>query len=99
MARFDFIACYILANRKNGTLYTGATSDLPSRVDQHKLGNGSKFTEKYGCKRLVWYEQFFEMGDALHKERWIKTWPRLWKINLIEEHNPHWDDLSRDIWV
>lgn len=98
MARFDFIACYILTNRKNGTLYTGSTSDLIERLDQHKRGAGSEFTTKYNCTRLVWYEQFSEMAAATHKERRIKTWPRQWKINLIEETNPHWDDLSLKLW-
>ncbi len=94
MARFDFIACYIMANRKNGALYTGSTADLPMRVAQHRDGAGSKFTRKYECHKLVWYEEFSEMGDATHKERRIKTWPRRWKINLIEERNPDWDDLA-----
>lgn len=94
MAKYDFIACYILANRKNGTLYTGVTSDLFQRMEQHKLGKGSVFAAKYGCDRLVWYARFPEMAPALQRERTIKGWPWQWKINLIEEHNRFWDDLS-----
>ena len=98
MARFDFIACYILANRKNGALYTGSTSDLLERLDQHKRGIGSKFTTNYNCTRLVWYEQFEAMSAATHKERRLKSWPRQLKINLIQETNPDWDDLSLHLY-
>ncbi|MEL6364513.1 MAG: GIY-YIG nuclease family protein [Pseudomonadota bacterium] len=94
MARFDVIAAYIMANRKNGAIYTGSTSDLQARAEQHKLGSGSGFTAKYGCARLAWYEQFEEMALATHRERRIKTWSRGWKVELIESVNPHWDDLS-----
>ncbi len=97
MARYDSIATYILANRKNGTLYTGVTSDLFQRIEQHKLGKGSRFAAKYGCNRLVWYAQFHEMAPALQRESTIKGWPRRWKINLREEFNPHWDDLSSQL--
>ena len=97
MAKYDFIACYILTNRKNGTLYTGVTSDLFTRMEQHKLGKGSVFTARYKCFRLVWYARFPEMDPALARERTIKGWPRQWKINLIEEHNKHWDDLSAQL--
>lgn len=93
MARFDFIATYILANRKNGTIYTGSTSDLGARMDQHKAGRGSWFTSKYGCTRLVWFEHFEEMAPAIAREKRLKSWPRRWKIQLIEETNPDWDDL------
>ena len=87
----------MLANRKQGTLYTGVTSDLIQRMEQHKLGKGSVFAARYGCDRLVWYTRFSEMEPALQRERAIKTWPRQWKINLIEEHNRHWDDLSTQL--
>ncbi|MEO1137076.1 MAG: GIY-YIG nuclease family protein [Pseudomonadota bacterium] len=93
MARFDFIAAYILANKKNGTIYTGSTTDLLARLDQHKSGTGSVFTGKYGCTRLVWFEQFDLMKDAINRERRIKSWPRKWKINLIETINPEWREL------
>lgn len=94
MARFEFIAAYIMANKKNGTLYTGSTADLVARIAQHKSGAGSVFTGKYGCKRLVWYEKFDEMGPAIARERRLKSWPRRWKIELIETANPDWDDLT-----
>ncbi|MCR9078262.1 MAG: GIY-YIG nuclease family protein [Hyphomonadaceae bacterium] len=97
MARFDFIATYIMANRKNGAIYTGSASDLPARVGQHKQGIGSKFTKKYGCTRLVWFEQFEAMEFAVRREKQIKRWPRQWKINLIEEFNPVWLDLSAEL--
>jgi len=93
MARFDFIAAYMLANRKNGTIYAGATADLPARLVQHKSGAGSLFTEKYGCNRLVWFERFDRMLPVLARERCIKSWPRKWKINLIESINPDWEEL------
>ncbi|NQY39517.1 MAG: GIY-YIG nuclease family protein [Henriciella sp.] len=97
MARFDFIAAYIMANRKNGAIYTGCSSDLPVRVGQHKNGLGSKFTKQYGCTKLVWYQRFDEMPLAVHREKQIKNWRRQWKINLIEKANPIWVDLSRDL--
>ena len=97
MARYDFIAAYIVANRKNGTLYTGSTSDLPHRAAQHAGGTGSQFTEKYGCMRLVWFERFDEMEPALKRERRIKSWPRQWKLNLINETNPDWRDLGVEL--
>lgn len=95
-ARFDFIAAYLLANRKNGTIYAGSTADLAARMGAHKSGTGSRFTAKYGCARLVWYQRFDEMAPAIAFEKRLKRWPRKWKINLIETVNPHWDDLG--IW-
>lgn len=94
MARGDLIAVYIMANRKNGTIYTGMSSDLWTRLGQHKSGKGSNFTGKYGCDRLVWYEIHSLIVAAKHRERRIKTWNRQWKIDLIEKTSPHWDDLS-----
>jgi putative endonuclease len=94
MPRFDFIAAYIMANKRNGTLYTGSTADLVARIEQHKSGAGSVFTGKYGCDRLVWYERFDEMAPAIARERRLKSWPRRWKIELVEAMNPNWDDLS-----
>lgn len=97
MARFEFIAVYIMANRRNGTLYTGVTSDLPARVEAHKVGEGSVFTKKYGCGRLVWFERFEAMEPALIRERRLKDWKRQWKIELIESINPDWRDLTDDL--
>ncbi|MEL6858672.1 MAG: GIY-YIG nuclease family protein [Pseudomonadota bacterium] len=97
MARFDFIATYMMANRKNGAIYTGCSSDLPARVGQHKQGVGSKFTKQYACQSLVWFERFDDMILAVRREKQIKRWRRQWKINLIEKANPVWLDLSRDL--
>jgi len=94
LARYDFIACYIVANRKYGTLYTGVTSDLVQRMEQHKRQKGSAFAAKYGCNKLVWYARFDEMQPALQREKTIKGWSRQWKINLIEETNRFWGDLT-----
>jgi putative endonuclease len=85
---------YIMASKKGGTLYVGVTSALAKRVNEHSLGVGSKFTEKYGCKRLVWFEKHAEIARAITREKTIKKWPRQWKINAIEESNPDWNDLA-----
>ena len=86
---------YILASQKNGTLYTGVTNSLGERIAQHKRGEGSGFSAKYGVKRLVWYEEHFDIRDAIEREKQIKRWRRAWKIALIEEHNPDWNELFR----
>ncbi|MEO1656293.1 MAG: GIY-YIG nuclease family protein [Pseudomonadota bacterium] len=99
MARFDLIATYMLANRRNGALYTGASSDLLTRMSQHKAGAGARFPAKYGCGKLVWFERHATIGAAVHRERRIKTWPRRWKVDLIEASNRHWDDLSAEIML
>ncbi|MEO0385010.1 MAG: GIY-YIG nuclease family protein [Pseudomonadota bacterium] len=88
---------YILASQKNGTLYTGVTSDLAARIAQHKCGEGSKFTAKYGVKRLVWYEEHLDIRDAIECEKRIKHWRRTWKVALIEKENSEWAELSSDI--
>jgi len=93
MPRFDFIATYMLANRKNGAIYTGSTAALVERMALHARGLGSKFASKYGCTRLVWYERFDRMAPALARETRLKSWPRRWKIELIEATNPDWKDL------
>jgi putative endonuclease len=84
---------YILASKKNGTLYVGFTTDLPGRIEEHQLGIGSKFTAEYNVKRLVWFEEHDMITQAIIREKTIKKWPRQWKINQIEENNPHWHDL------
>ncbi|MGB7432538.1 MAG: GIY-YIG nuclease family protein [Ahrensia sp.] len=86
---------YILASQKNGTLYTGVTSNLAERISQHKRGEGSKFTAKYGAIRLVWYEEHFDIRDAIQREKAIKRWRRSWKVELIERFNPDWTELFR----
>ena len=84
---------YIMANRKNGTIYIGVTSDLPGRVYAHREGLISGFTKRYGCKLLVWYEAFDDIQQSRHRELQMKEWKRAWKIKLIEERNLDWDDL------
>ncbi|SON57032.1 GIY-YIG nuclease superfamily protein [Hartmannibacter diazotrophicus] len=84
---------YIMASRMHGTLYIGVTSDLPRRAWEHREGIIPGFTSKYGCKRLVWSEEFSEISDAIQREKSLKRWPRAWKIALIEKTNPRWVDL------
>ena len=84
---------YILASARNGTLYIGATSDLSRRVWEHREGAIPGFTKKYGVKRLVYYEMFGDVRDALDREKRLKKYKREWKINLIQQHNVEWDDL------
>ena len=90
-------AVYIMANHKNGTLYTGVTSDLPQRVWQHREGIVEGFTAKHNCKRLVWFELHATMEHAITREKQIKKWNRQWKINLIEADNSDWHDLAVDL--
>ena len=84
---------YILASKRNGTLYTGVTNELYDRVRAHKEGVGSKFTRKYGVHMLVWYEAHGCIEAAIQRETSIKRWQRKWKLALIERDNPEWDDL------
>ena len=84
---------YITANRKNGTIYIGVTSDLVGRVYQHREGLVPGFTKRYGCKLLVWYEAHDNLQDARLRELQLKEWKRNWKIRLIEERNLEWGDL------
>ncbi len=85
---------YILASKPYGTLYIGVTSDLMQRLWQHREGVTGGFTARYGVHRLVRYEMFGDMEQAILREKQLKRWHRQWKINLIEEGNPHWVDLS-----
>ncbi len=84
---------YIMASRRNGTIYTGVSSNLPVRVAQHKDGTLGGFTKKYGCKVLVWFERHEDIEAAIVREKRVKEWQRLWKLRLIEELNPEWNDL------
>ena len=88
---------YILANQPNGTLYIGVTSDLPQRIWQHRNNAADGFTSQYRIHRLVWYETHGVMESAITREKQLKNWKRLWKINLIEKTNPHWRDLYEEI--
>ena len=84
---------YILCNKRNGTLYTGVTSNLIKRIWQHKNEAVEGFTKQYSLKRLVHFEQYQDVKEAILREKRIKKWNRRWKINLIEQNNPNWDDL------
>ena len=88
---------YILASKRNGTLYTGVTSNLIQRVWQHKHSVIQGFTRKYNVKTLVYYEIHENAESALTKEKKIKRWRRAWKLDLIEDSNPEWRDLYEDI--
>jgi len=90
-------AVYILASKRNGTLYVGFTNDLPKRVYEHKHGLVEGFTKKYSVHTLVYYETGGDYDGALQREKQIKEWKRRWKIELIERDNPEWKDLYEDI--
>ncbi|TNE27914.1 MAG: GIY-YIG nuclease family protein [Alphaproteobacteria bacterium] len=87
---------YLLASRRNGTLYVGVTSDLIGRIHKHREGLLSGFTRDYGVKRLVWFEPHATMEDAIVREKRIKKWNRAWKLELIEKSNPGWRDLAEE---
>jgi putative endonuclease len=87
---------YILASGRNGTLYTGSTTDLARRIWEHKEMLTPGFTTRYGVTRLVWYETYDRIIDARHREYAIKRWRRAWKLALVEAMNPQWWDLSLD---
>ena len=88
---------YILASRRNGTLYVGVTSNLAQRVWQHNNDVMDGFTKKYGVHMLVWFEAHATMESAITREKRIKEWKRRWKLGLIERLNPNWLDLSETI--
>ena len=88
---------YLLASKRNGTLYVGVTSDLLARVAQHREGHVRGFTREYGIKRLVWFEQHSTMESAILREKRIKKWNRRWKLELIEAANAEWRDLAEDL--
>ena len=87
---------YIMTNQKNGTLYTGVSNDLQRRVIEHNSGLIEGFTKKNGLKILVYYESYQYVMDAIKREKIIKKWRRMWKIELIEKNNPDWNDLAAD---
>ncbi len=88
---------YILASRRNGTLYTGVTHDVARRVWEHKHDLIEGFTRQYQVHRLVYYEWHRDIRDAIRREKQIKKWKRAWKIRLIEERNPEWRDLYDEL--
>jgi putative endonuclease len=87
-------AVYILASKRNGTLYIGVTSNLASRIEGHRAGSVGGFTEKHGVKTLVYFELHADMYEAISREKRLKKWNRAWKVELIERGNPEWRDLS-----
>jgi len=94
MSKEDFV--YILAGKLNGTLYIGVTSDIVRRMHQHRTGEGSDFVAEYDVTRLVHLERYDDIEDALRREKQLKPWRREWKLGLIREHNPTWDDLYEE---
>ena len=88
---------YILASKRNGTLYVGVTSDLVQRIWQHRNDLVDGFTKRHGVHRLVWYEACGDMAVAIAREKAIKEWKRTWKIELIENANPEWRDLYAEL--
>ncbi|VVT18886.1 GIY-YIG nuclease family protein [Erythrobacter sp. EC-HK427] len=91
----EFQPCvYIIASKRNGTLYIGVTSDLVARIHQHREGQVEGFSRQYGIHRLVWFEQHATMENAIQREKRLKKWNREWKLRLIEEGNPRWRDLA-----
>ncbi|ADY52883.1 Excinuclease ABC C subunit domain protein [Pseudopedobacter saltans DSM 12145] len=87
---------YIMTNRNNTVLYTGVTNDLERRIWEHKFENGSKFTSLYKCHKLVYYEDYASVKEAIAREKQIKAGPRSKKLELINLENPNWSDLSKD---
>ena len=88
---------YILASKRNGTLYIGVTNDLARRVWEHREGLIPGFTKKYGVKALVYYETFDDINAAIHRETRLKKYKREWKINLIQKNNVEWLDLTETL--
>ncbi len=86
---------YILSNKYNGTLYIGVTNDLERRMFEHKNKLIEGFTKKYGLNKLMYFEVYQYVNDAIKREKNLKKWKREWKIKLIEEENPNWSDLSK----
>ena len=88
---------YILANRRNGTLYVGVTNDLARRITEHKSKLVPGFTRRHGVDKLVYFEEYTSIFEARAREHTIKRWRRAWKIALIERNNPEWRDLSEKL--
>jgi len=88
---------YMLASRRNGTLYVGVTNDLGRRAGEHKEKAVPGFTRRYGVDLLVWYETYGDIKDAIAREKQLKGWNRVWKIRLIEKDNSGWNDLTASV--
>jgi putative endonuclease len=84
---------YIVTNRRYGVLYIGVTSDLAARITQHREGKDGAFTSRFKCKTLVYVEYYPTIEEAIAREKAMKAWQRMWKIEAIEKQNPSWDDL------
>jgi len=87
---------YIITNKRNGTLYIGVTSNPSKRITEHKQGLLDGFSKRYSLKLLVWYEEHPDIYSAIKREKQLKKWNRVWKLELIERTNPNWEDLSID---
>lgn len=87
---------YLLSSKKNGTLYIGVTNDLERRMFEHKNKLVEGFSSKYGLDKLIYFEIYQYVNDAIKREKNMKKWKRQWKINLVEKDNPNWEDLSKD---
>ncbi len=96
MREYNFFV-YLMASRRNGTLYCGVTNDLVRRVVEHREGRAEGFTARYGVSRLVWFEQHSDINEAILREKRIKNWNRAWKLALIERGNREWRDLAVDL--
>ncbi len=90
---------YILTNKPRGTLYTGVTADLIKRIYLHRSGMGSQFAHKFALNTLVWFATFDDIENAISHEKRVKRWRRAWKIELIEERNPRWEDLYLSLTI
>jgi len=88
---------YVMTNAPHGTLYIGVTADLPSRISQHRAGEGSDFCRRYGLTLLVYCEPYERIEDAIAREKAMKAWKRRWKIRLIEQANQGWNDLFEHV--
>ena len=93
VTREGIIAVYMMASGKHGTLYIGVTGNLARRAWEHREGLVPGFSKTYGCTRLVWWQSFERITNAIRREKTMKRWIRDWKTNLIEQDNPNWDDL------
>jgi putative endonuclease len=87
-----------MASQRNGTLYVGVTNNLIRRVLEHKNKTIAGFTQKYNVDKLVYFEIYAKSGQAIYREKCLKDWSRAWKVRLIEEKNPEWHDLFRDLF-
>ena len=88
---------YIMTNKNNSVLYIGVTNSLTRRSGEHNDHQGSYFTQKYFCDKLVYYECFPDIVQAINREKQLKRWHREWKINLIQSRNPNWEDLTNKL--